>query len=375
MTLMNRFIPGRNTFLLILILLTTGASAQHPVPDSTRGTWCLSLNGSYGFLIAHHANMMPLQEQHLISLSVTASLTTNSTKEWVHEFLHPEKGIKFSAINPGSPDKIGMAYALFPYLDFPLSEKKDWQWWIRCGLGLGYIEKIFEPTENFKNVALGSHLNGVLHFDLHVRKNISRSSLCELGLEFTHFSNGGTAMPNQGINLPSIHAGIRHYFGTPAAHDSPKDTGSIRNAYWSVNVAGSVKEIYPIYGPRYEAATLSATYFHPVSGKSELGAGADLFYDNSLSVKYAEDTGDTLTSVNYRPGLFGAYQLRLGNAGLIFNLGFYPYTKYKGDGNIYQRIGFRYYFNRLYLLTSLKTHYAKADFIEWGIGWRWETKK
>jgi hypothetical protein len=70
-----------------------------------------------------------------------------------------------------------------------------------------------------------------------------------------------------------------------------------------------------------------------------------------------------------RPGIHGAYQLRIATIGLLFNLGFYPYTRYKNDGNFYHRIGLRYYHERFFACVNLKTHYARADFFEWGLGW------
>jgi hypothetical protein len=71
-----------------------------------------------------------------------------------------------------------------------------------------------------------------------------------------------------------------------------------------------------------------------------------------------------------RPGIAFGYDLWLGKLTFLFQAGVYPYTYYKGDGRIYSRIGWRY---RLpYGITAnltLKTHFAKADNIEFGIGY------
>ena len=143
----------------------------------------------------------------------------------------------------------------------------------------------------------------------------------------------------------------------------------------STFIAGGTKEIYPNLGPRYFSTTLSSTYFFPAKHKSDLGLGLDFFYDNSLSIKNSRENGDSSRSANFRPGIHGSYQLKVASIGVLFDMGFYPYTEYKGDGLFYHRIGLRYYFKDLYACINLKTHYARADFIEWGIGWNFNLKK
>ena len=128
-------------------------------------------------------------------------------------------------------------------------------------------------------------------------------------------------------------------------------------------------------GPKYYAAIFSSTYFFPAKHKSDLGLGLDFFYDNSLSIKNSRETGDSAQSANFRPGIHGSYQLKVASIGILFDMGFYPYSEYKGDGLFYHRIGVRYYFKNLFACINLKTHYARADFIEWGVGWNLNLKK
>lgn len=98
-----------------------------------------------------------------------------------------------------------------------------------------------------------------------------------------------------------------------------------------------------------------------------------MFYDNSLLERiHRENKISAGSNANYRPGIYGSYEIRLGHIGMLINMGVYPYTKWKGDGNFYHRIGSRYYFDKLFLLMNLKTHYAKADFIEWGLGYTFQ---
>ena len=58
---------------------------------------------------------------------------------------------------------------------------------------------------------------------------------------------------------------------------------------------------------------------------------------------------------------------------VVMVLGTYAYSKAKEDGPIYDRIGLRYYCkNNLIVNFSLKTHFANADFLDFGIGYQFK---
>ena len=364
------FHPSTKLFFIVSLVLCQlrPILSEAIQADSSRGSWGTDVRTSYGYLIAHREALMPLQEQHLYSAELSLFKTTNGRSSWESNFLYPEQGIHLALINPGSPDKLGTAVALYPYLDFPLLHDPNSALWFRYGMGIGYIKHIFDPVENYKNTAIGSHLNGVIHFDVQYRKTFNASTSGEIGIGLTHFSNGSMKMPNLGINLPALNIGLRHYFGKKST--LAKDTSAVSCKQGSITAYGAIgfKEIYPALGEKYQTGTLNGLYLFTNARKSDFGIGMDLFYDNSLAIKEGRETGDASTAANFRPGIYGAYQLRVAAIGLLFNLGFYPYTRYKGDGNFYHRIGLRYYFDRYFACVNLKTHYARADFIEWGIG-------
>ena len=72
-----------------------------------------------------------------------------------------------------------------------------------------------------------------------------------------------------------------------------------------------------------------------------------------------------------RAGLHGSYDLVISDLSIIINMGAYIYSRYPDDETVYQRIGLRYRVNKkLFVLMHLKSHWGKADFIEWGVGYR-----
>lgn len=361
-------------FLSLHAVFADAAGNNSEMP-SLRGNWGADARIGYGFLIAHREALMPLQQAHLKSAEIAIFRTTRGEKPWEQQFLSPEKGFQLEVIDPGSPGKLGTAVALYPFVDFPLQQHERRAWWFRYGMGIGYVEKVFDAATNYKNAAIGSHINGVLHFDVQYRQVASDYAALCLGVGLTHFSNGSTRMPNLGINLPKVTLSYRRYFGDepvsihqrPAA---PRNRGNIQ-AY----VAAGRKETYPALGENYTAATVDVLYAFESKRRSNFGLGVDVFYDQSLSVRQERLTGASSSAADFRTGIYGAWQMRLGDIGIAFNMGFYPYTIYKEDGNFYHRIGFRYYLGNLFICSNLKTHYARADFIEWGIGWQFDKKQ
>lgn len=353
---------------LLLYSLTFSSWAQN---DSTPGTRAIEVKIDYGFVLAHRPAVLPLQQAHVEGFEIAILRPTTGKRFWEENFLYPDVGLTIAGFNLGSPDYLGMGIAVYPFINFPLNRSDDWQIHFRYGMGLGWIEKTFNATDRIKNGAIGSHLNGVLHFDFHSRKKLNTNSFINLGVGLTHYSNGSTAMPNLGINIPTVHLGYLHYFGNHLPHVKPEESAVTKKGRIECYVAGAFKKIHPPLGKTYYAGTLSVARLQAISSRSDWGIGADLFYDESIFQKLKQDHQENISeSDNVRPGIYGAFQVATGKLGLMFNMGFYPYSRWKGDGNFYHRICFRYYINNFLVCMNLKTHYAKADFIEWGLGWK-----
>ena len=65
------------------------------------------------------------------------------------------------------------------------------------------------------------------------------------------------------------------------------------------------------------------------------------------------------------------YGINIGNIMLSLHMGGYILPNYKEDGYFYHRINSRYKINdNLFFNLGLKSHWAVADFIEVGIGFK-----
>ncbi len=360
---MNKF------WLTYLFSIFSSLLSFATVSDSTSGKYSWSIRSDYGFLIAHRPALRPLQERHIAGFEISVSKISYGKQEWEKDFSFPNKGITFAFFDLGSPQKLGYGIAVYPYIDFPLKKSDKTKLIFRYGIGLGWVEKTFNSSDNIKNVAVGSNLNGIIHFDLHYELFLSKLSQLELGTGITHYSNGSYSIPNLGINVATINLAYTRYFGEKKLFERKTSMPQVKFAEWNVYVAAGLKKIYPPEGKEYKIGVISFSRMKSISNKGRWGIGLDAFYDNSLSARLRNSNAELKGfSDDLRIGINGGYEIKTGKTGLYFNMGYYLFTRWKEDGNIYHRICIRQYLGKVFLCMNLKTHYARADFVEFGIG-------
>jgi len=357
--------------LLVTIFIILGSflsNAQDTVPQKM----VFQAGIHRGFLIAHRPLIVPLQQRHTTGFEASLLMKTDGSKPWHQVFGFPDMGITLLIWDLGNKDQLGAGVSLVPFIDFPLAKGRKTEFDLKFGWGIGYVEKIFDADENYKNVAIGTHLNCALILQPHIKTRISKRFDVNAGLSMAHFSNGAVATPNLGLNLLSVTAGLSYKFGQPLAIDPVPLPPFVKSRRFSLFIGGGTKQTYPADGNNYFAFSISGNQSWQIARKSAFGFGADIFYDNSITKKLEEEQVKHINSLEtMRLGVHGSYEMTISKISLLFNLGGYVYSEYVSDGTFYQRVGIRYRItDKLFAAMHLKAHWGKADFIEWGIGYR-----
>lgn len=353
-------------FFVFLGLIHLPTFAQDSIPKFGAG-----VTYHYGFIAPHKPVVNEIVKGHTQILEISIYKNTLGERQWEQYFRNPKVGVSAMFINTGNDESLGKAYGIFPFVEMHLNKWKV-NWNIRAGYGLGYIEKPFDRVDNYKNLAIGSTYNALIFVNSLWNYKFSKNFEGSLGVSLTHFSNGSLKRPNLGINIFSLNGGINYNFGNVKAiipfNNENKD--KVWNKYLILN--GGVKEISPIGGEKYFVSTLSYQMIKTTSNKSGFGFAADAFYNSSLEQLMINDNNsDASADDNFRLGLAGLYRLSLGKMEMLFQTGWYLYSPYKGNGNLYTRLNSRYFVSdKFFVNLALKTHYAVADFIEYGIGYK-----
>ena len=329
-------------------------------------------------------------------LELRVGVQSSGRQQWQRLHKYPQYGIGFALFNVGSKEVIGNPSGLFGFINLPIIRRPKFVLGTDISVGLSYDFNPYHVDDNPQNSVIGSKVNLWAGFFLTGQFQVSMRSDITAGLGFIHFSNGRTHTPNMGLNMLGLHIGYTyHYnpiknftktidpdFQPPIRPEIVKYPKPIVTHYWEFSVfaaGGIVSTERPIgeeQGPRYPTASLVLDVNRRMTNKLLLGIGTDVFYDGSIK----EDFGETPSSgTDYM--LLGWHfgpQFMIERFTLVGQVGFY-YWKGNPDirGNYYFRAGGKFDFtDNFFGQISLKTRNGFiADWIEWGIGFRFMNKE
>ena len=327
-----------------------------------------------GFVMAHRPTVVYVQRQHIQGFEATLSKPLNGKQPWHTFYPRATYGVTSHHSNLGYNEVLGKAYGAYAFLRFNVWGHKGARLRFSIGEGIVWITKPFDKEQNHKNITIGSHINALINLQLTYEQRITKNIFINAGIGLTHYSNGAFTTPNLGLNMPSVSLGATYKF-----YPEPIEKKYQRNEFtrsrriipsFILNIGG--KQIYPPDGKRYGVFTLMANFLYPIGIKSGLLLSIDVFNDRSQAAILRHNNPNTQLSYfkTVRPGIAIGHDLWLGRMSFVFQAGVYPYTYYKGDGLIYSRLGLRYLFGKHLLANiTLKTHFAKADNVEFGLGY------
>lgn len=358
--------------LLIFPVLFSCFFKGYAQSDSTNGAFDITIEGHYGFIMAHRPSIISLQDRHLGGVVVAISKPSNGKKQWQHQYHLPHVGIKYGFFGLGNKEKLGYGHTIYPYVDIPLGSGRKHFLNLQLGWGIGYITKPFDRFENYKNMAIGSHLNAVIAINFNKDIKITSRDKLKTGIGITHFSNGSLVIPNLGINITTLQLHYIHSFGKKKEIAPYKHQPFHRSYRKAVFIAAGMRQIPPSGGKNYFIASMSGNMFKQYSERAAAGIGLDYFYDDSNNEKLRRlDVKPQPFLSASRIGLAGGYEVIMSDFSITLQLGAYIKSQLKSDGSFYSRIGIRYLFNKhMFATVNLKTHWGKADFGEWGVGYK-----
>ncbi|MBW6489999.1 MAG: acyloxyacyl hydrolase [Lentimicrobium sp.] len=336
---------------------------------------------NYGFLIAHHVEM-EIYNSHFPAFEFSVAQATYGKRQWESLYQFPVLGVTYYNAWLGNSQDLGQAHAIFPFISFPFYKDNKKELNFRLGAGMAYLTKKFDRLTNYKYNAIGSHLNAAVNLMLEYRWKPSPHIQLSAGVQLMHFSNGSTKTPNFGLNIPALSAG--------AAFRINKE-----NDYILRSIRPDLT-MYEFDGQDFIEFKLGTTFAYKESGdtdgekfaiysgffsamksldyKHKLGLCFDLSWDGSDALMVARTNTEPYKSRELtKPGISAAYELVLARTSFAFNLGFYMGGKDKSEGMSYYKFGIHYLLHKnLFANLTLKTHFARADFVGIGLGYRFK---
>jgi hypothetical protein len=106
--------------------------------------------------------------------------------------------------------------------------------------------------------------------------------------------------------------------------------------------------------------------------KNKLGLGLEMAYNNATRQVYENDSIMNSGFMDIvQGGVKVCYSFNMHRLSLPVDFGYYLYKKQSYNGSFFHRVGLRYMVTKhIVANVTLLTHWAKADYFEWGIGYK-----
>lgn len=303
---------------------------------------------------------------------------TTGKQVWHHHHKLPYYGVGIHSLVFSNEEEIGYPNALYFFFGGPFSRKAKSSFDYEFSFGLSSNWKPYDAIDNPFNVAIGSYNNAYIDARIKHLWYFSKRFSLDTGIRVTHFSNGAIKLPNSGINLIAPTIGIR--YDVVARNSKPVDpdelSENILTKEFNVIVASGKRSVRGTETPNQkmvELLNVSLEHLWPSGNKYKYGLGLDVGIDENRNLLIE---GNEITIAGTSQQIFGGVsaigQFRANRLGVQAEIGteMYSSQEFHLPGNLYQRIGLRYYlFDNLITGINIKAkNFSVADYIEWSLG-------
>jgi Lipid A 3-O-deacylase (PagL) len=298
-------------------------------------------------------------------------------QNWSAYFHNPTIGVKVSLLDFGDNAILGYGFGVLPYYKGKIFKNMHYE----IGTGIGYVTKTYNSIDNISNNFVSSNLNNLTSVELGYSNLLGPNWNWNINLGIRHFSNGGSKLPNYGINFLNINAGVTYRFNTKQLPTEKKDSMcKLRKFGLEYYFHLSRNESIAFDGPKYPV------FIHSIG----LNWNHNLFSATKINIdferhKWVEAFG--LNNGNYKTieearSKSGRVAIALGqeyffnNLSVLGHIGFY--INNGADfvpSSFYEKLGIRYYFIntskipiKINIGVYMKAHKATAEYISLGLG-------
>jgi len=371
--------PTMKHTLSILIFLFVSACVFSQDERST--PFSIEADYYYGTILEHNLDIAHLITQHPKGVILSFNKKTYGFREAERRYGYPDWGVTF-VYQDFQNSILGENYSLYGHFNWFFLKR---HLVFRIGQGIGYNTNPYDPETNFLNNAFGSHLLSSTFLKANfIKENIWEGFGVHAGFSIIHYSNANFRAPNNSTNTFAFNAGVSYLFNhdnipeyVDGENDPPSKVYAERFKFNLVYRFGW-NESDVVGSGQFPFKTYSAFVDKRLGYKSTLQLGVDYFDSKFLEefIKYRAIAfpEDNLTGEEdyIRIGVFIGHELRFYRTAFVAQLGYYTKWDFEFENRVYNRLGVKRYFweDRIFAVITVKSHWAKAEGVEFGIGVR-----
>ncbi|GAO31700.1 acyloxyacyl hydrolase [Geofilum rubicundum] len=344
--------------------------------DSTR--YAIEAKYHLGIVVPHHTSMTYLINDYARGGEINLIRQRHRSGLWESYLNRPETGIGLWFSTFGRPDIYGEGFAIYPFINFRLFQLGQLQAKSRVALGLGFANKPFEVGVNTYNTVFGSHLNAYIGFGFLLNYPVTDRVALSGSFSLNHMSNGSSRKPNNGINTATFTLGAIYELSpvkAPDYHPVSPPPSSARE--WLTTLSAGRNQAAAYNPTIYWSGSLTTTHLWYTTKTRAYGLGLDFirFGGAPLASKNFQDMDENAVysfKDELYAGLFGTMESHMGSTALYIAAGGYLYHATKPRQPVYARLGVRQKLTgNLLAHFGIKANFFTAEFIEFGLGYRW----
>jgi len=359
------------TFLMILAWQNLKSQEQ---TSSFFSTIYLEGSAHYGFLIPHHRELWALTDGFFPIWEFSIAKQTNGREPCQSLRKYPQLRLSYLYSDFGNSKSIGVMHAIVPNIRLPIIASKKIKLLFSFGLGAAHMSKKFHQTDNYKNLAIGTNFNAAIQFGLNLRFRLSDRVTFNPGFSMLHVSNGTIKTPNYGLNIPAAFANLSWKLNSKKIVYKTPEVKKEKKGNINLRISGLVSSKQILSKPDkdfyvFAGSLIISRYYNNLNTYL---IGLDIIYDESTKnlMEQNDQSTDQWQDVT-KLGLMAGHEWTFSKLGIMVGLGYYLQNNNEDDAPVYSKIGINYQVVKFaYLGISLRTHWAKADFLGAGIGFK-----
>lgn len=331
-----------------------------------------------GNIALHNNDILHLIKGHPEGFILSWNKKTYGFNDWEQRFNYPDYGVSFAYQNLKN-DVLGNVASAYAHYNFYFLKR---HLMFRIGQGLAYTNNPYDKENNFRNIAFGTKFMSATYLMLNFKKErIFENFGFQTGFSLLHYSNANVKAPNASTNSITFNLGVTYNLDDeePEYQNTLDENDRIFTQPIKYNVAfrTGINESDVVDSGQFPFYIISAYADKRINRKSAFQLGTDVFFSNFLKelIYYQSVAGlgeNVSGDEDYkRVGVFAGHELFINKTSLVTQLGYYVYYPFDFEGKTYFRIGLKRYFNdKWFGAFTLKSHGAKAEAVEFGVGVR-----
>lgn len=264
-------------------------------------------------------------------ISLNYGIKHNDTlKNWSNFLKNPTTGVLLQYNDFGNKEKVGVSYAILPFIEFPLNKKRSIS--MQLAFGISYFNVIHDLESNWDNRGISTTYNWAFRKFIYYDFLKSNYFTHRLGLGFVHHSNGHVNWPNQGLNTFVLAYNALFYKENQTVFHHKKIDKTQKELFYSIRSGLGFRALSRFHNNQEKVFTSAFSFGKIYDNTYKLSIGFNYkFYENYYN--YIKENKEVVANVYpelkknafYNASTYGFFlnsELMLGYVSGEFELGF-----------------------------------------------------